>query len=529
MPSTRRLFPLESDLILLTLLAVFAWAPLTHPGFPQTHAGLLPVFNLHDLGRRWGDLAWGPAVGRVHDLWRGEGPFPYYLAAALRALGLDGGDAIKAVGGLAVVVGAWGLYAWARPWLGRGGALLSAVVYAYWPYALAARLVRGAWAEAVWMGLWPLALWALEAAKATGQKRNLATLAFAAALLAWTQAGLAAWAWAALWARLLSWREARARGRVGAALLAGALLGAAGLAPQAVNAGWGGPAPVDFIQHLVYPFQFFLAGWGDGLSVAGWQDMLPLSLGLAAVGLTVVAWVVGPPTAGRDLFLFAVGASVVGLFLASTLAAPLWSTWPTPARTLTYPWQLLGLVGPFLALLAGAAFPALAGRDQRGEEAALRRSALHAGLVAMVVLASYAYLQPRYITLTPPRAPTAILGDHQVMLVDVEVEGALRAGEKIGLTARWQALKPLDKDYSIFVHVVDEKGERWGQHDTQPQGGRYPMTRWRVGEVVEDRYEVLIRADGPADGYRVILGLYDWQTGARLRVGDADHVVITRG
>jgi hypothetical protein len=559
MPSARRLLSIDPYFALLTLLTVFAWAPLAYPGFLQTHAGFLPVFNLYDLEHRLGDFAWWPLVGRTYDLWRGEGPLPCYLAEMLRWLGFGGTGAVKAVLALSIIAGAWGLYGWARPTLGRSGALLASVVYAYWPYALATMLVRGAWAEALWMGLLPLALWALDAACTAGKGHHLILLALAVAALAWTQPGLAAWALVAM-AAYLATAGTRTRGRAWAALTGGVLIGASGLAPQISARGWGGPAPVEFVQHLVYPFQFFLAGWGTGLSVAGWQDTLPLSLGLPAVGLTLIGLVLGGERRPRRYLVFAVAVTIVCLFLASTLSAPLWRIWPAPARTLTYPWQLLGLAGPFLAFLAGAALPALAAQDA-DVGAALRagppgehtgsplpgprypnlfpckregegggdvsfRTALHAGLIALVALAGYTYLQPRYTTLEPDRSPVAILGDNQVMLLDVVLEGRLRAGEKVGLTVHWQALRPLDRDYSIFVHALDEAGERWGQQDTQPQGGAYPMTRWLVGEVVEDRYEVSIRAEGPATGYHLILGLYDWQTGARLRVGDTDHVVV---
>ncbi|MCC7354947.1 MAG: hypothetical protein IT330_14480 [Anaerolineae bacterium] len=565
MPSPRRLLSLDPYFALLILLTVFAWAPLTYPGSLQTHAGFLPVFNLYDLESHLGNPAWWPLVGRGYDLWRGEGPLPYYLAVACRWLGFGGIGAVKLVIALSIVGGAWGVYGWARPTLGRSGALLAATVYAYWPYALATILVRGTWAETVWLGLLPLALWALAAARATGKGGNLIILSLAVAALAWTQPGLAAWALVAMTA-YLAMGEAGMRGRALAALAGGVLLGAVGLAPQISARDWGGPAPVEFAQHFVYPFQFFLAGWGNGLSVAGWQDTLPLSPGMAAVGLALLALILGGLRPARGTLASAAAIAAVCLSLASTLSSPLWKLWPVPARTLTFPWQLLSLAGPFLAFLAGAAFPALVAQDVgrgrarsstlspegRGEgEGRLLssgrpskeefvadweesegggdtsfRTALHAGLVALVVLASYTYLQPRYTTLEPGRAPIAILGDNQVMLLDVRLEGPLRAGEKVALAVHWQALKPIDRDYTIFVHALDEAGERWGQEDTQPQGGKYPMTRWLVGEIVEDRYEVSIRADGPAAGYHLILGLYDWQTGARLRVGDTDHVVV---
>ncbi len=304
MPSPRRFLSLDPYFILLTLLTVFVWAPLAYPGSLQTHAGFLPVFNLYDSEQHLSDPAWWPLVGRTYDLWRGEGPFPYYLAAMLRRCGFGGIGAVKTVMALSIIAGVWGLYGWARPILGRSGALLAAAVYAYWPYALATMLVRGAWAETVWMGLLPLALWALAAARTAGKGQHLILLALAVAALTWTQPGLATWAWVVM-AAYLAIEGTRARGRAGAALVGGMVLGTLGLVPRISARGWGGSAPVEFVQHLVYPFQFFLAGWGTGLSVAGWQDTLPLSLGLAAVGLALMGLVLGGARGPRRDLIFA--------------------------------------------------------------------------------------------------------------------------------------------------------------------------------------------------------------------------------
>jgi hypothetical protein len=39
---------------------------------------------------------------------------------------------------------------------------------------------------------------------------------------------------------------------------------------------------------------------------------------------------------------------------------------------------------------------------------------------------------------------------------------------------------------------------------------------------------VQIDASGPPGSYHLSVGLYDWKTGDRLRVGDEDSVVIGR-
>ena len=60
-------------------------------------------------------------------------------------------------------------------------------------------------------------------------------------------------------------------------------------------------------------------------------------------------------------------------------------------------------------------------------------------------------------------------------------------------------------DYSLAVHVIDQRGQRVAQGDT----GVGP------GAIVPLRSEIDISALPPGD-YELRVALYDWQTGARL-------------
>jgi hypothetical protein len=58
--------------------------------------------------------------------------------------------------------------------------------------------------------------------------------------------------------------------------------------------------------------------------------------------------------------------------------------------------------------------------------------------------------------------------------------------------------------------------------DSPPVGGSRPTTGWRVGELIEDRYGLLIPANVPPGEYTIQVGMYDPATLARLPVIDAD-------
>jgi hypothetical protein len=452
---------------------------------------------------------------------------PYLLAEAVRWLRASGVAAVKAIFGLGLLLGSWGMYTWAKRLLSRRGALLAALLYVCGPYGLATLYLRGELAETLFLGILPWTLWILQRI-VDDSSWSAPLLALAVGLLIWTQAGLGLWSVAVLLAYGLAANRRQWHSNT-SGLLGGLLLGAAGLWSLGAERGIGGTS-IQFGDHFVYPFQLLSGAWGRGVSVPGWQDDFPLQIGLVATGLALLAlfWLAATPgarrqpTGARPLWTSA-GLCLVLTFLTSTWAAPLWRVpgLAQASRALTTPWQLLGLVGPFLALLGGAA--ATLGLERMDDRQGLP---LWAALLALTLLSSVPYLQPLTTRYQPAAAPQAVLGDNELLLLDAQVEGALRPGEKVQITARWQPVRPLAQDYTVFVHALDGSDNRWGQQDTKPQGGEYPTSEWQVGEIVEDRYELRIARDGPAEGYHLSLGLYDWQTGDRMRVGDDDKVII---
>jgi 4-amino-4-deoxy-L-arabinose transferase-like glycosyltransferase len=98
-------------------------------------------------------------------------------------------------------------------------------------------------------------------------------------------------------------------------------------------------------------------------------------------------------------------------------------------------------------------------------------------------------------------------------------------GETVNVTLYWQALAPLGKDYTAFVHLLGEHnpvtdGPLWAGHDGQPDGGHYPTTRWQPGEVILDVHPLAIPPDAPPGEYKLEVGLYFLETMERLPVED---------
>ena len=535
---------LDLNLILLFLLTIFAFAPLTYPGFFQSHSGFLPIYNLYDLEIHFGDFSWAPTVGCWYDFLRGEGVLPYYVAELFRWLGASGAEAIRWSYGLSFVLSAWAMYGWAKRLWGGKAALIAAVVYTYLPYHLAVVYARGALAEAWAFVGFPLLLWSLHnlvTEEAESKRyRHAVTSALLCVALFLTHVGLTL----CLILLAMAWVLVGQPGRVPArkmgwpllALAAGLVLGLLALVPTIFKHGFSLVPSVDFYQHFVYPFQLFSAAWGYGASVEGWQDAMPLQLGLVPVGLAIVSVIlIARSDANRRLrrtLLFWQLATLVLVALVLSPTALLWRVTGL-SHLLSYPWQLLGLIGLTTSLLAGS----IVALDQR-----LAAFPLRAGLVALAVLASYSYLSPRFIDFSidftplakdshvydmePVGLPVAILGDNQIALLDYRMEGPPRHGATVRLNVLWQALKPLGADYTVFVHAVDGEGAIWGQRDTEPQEGEYLTTEWGLGEIVQDRYELQIDLAGPREGYQLVVGMYASETGERLKMPDGTTEVI---
>jgi len=101
----------------------------------------------------------------------------------------------------------------------------------------------------------------------------------------------------------------------------------------------------------------------------------------------------------------------------------------------------------------------------------------------------------------------------------------LAAGDIAQVSLFWQVDRTPVKRYKIFVHVLDEANHIVGQHDSEPGGGARLTTLWSPGVLIADHIGVAIHPATPPGAYRVEVGLYDAETGRRLKApGGATQV-----
>ncbi len=125
------------------------------------------------------------------------------------------------------------------------------------------------------------------------------------------------------------------------------------------------------------------------------------------------------------------------------------------------------------------------------------------------------YASPRAeatLTLTPADYP---LGE-RIRLVGYALSSRqVTPGDILEVALLWQTDAPLSsaENYTVFVQVLDQANHVVGQRDARPVS---PTPDGPVGKPVTDRHGVFIEPGTPPGPHRLIVGLYDSQTGQRL-------------
>jgi hypothetical protein len=136
-----------------------------------------------------------------------------------------------------------------------------------------------------------------------------------------------------------------------------------------------------------------------------------------------------------------------------------------------------------------------------------------------------ATLQVGEITVPSPATPTGITFGGQIRLngYDLVCSDELLACD-LGL--HWQALEAMDRNYTVFVHLVGPEDDIADQDDAPPGDAFFPTSTWLPGDIVLDEHHLEIPAAGQPGDYRLIVGLYDQPSGDRLLANDSEGLSL---
>lgn len=158
-------------------------------------------------------------------------------------------------------------------------------------------------------------------------------------------------------------------------------------------------------------------------------------------------------------------------------------------------------------------------------------------LLLVAAAAPFLWIRPAYAV--EPAAELSSLqpvdvtfgGDMRLVAFDVAAPQPLYPGDFVDVTLAWEALAPMDRDWSVFVHLNDPVLETpLAQRDMYPGQGLLPTRLLRPRQQVVDRYRLRVPASAPAPGeLQVVAGLYDYHspTGERLPTEQGDTVQLS--
>ncbi len=252
------------------------------------------------------------------------------------------------------------------------------------------------------------------------------------------------------------------------------------------------------------------------------------------------------PDALYTLFTAISAAALIGLALRwwrerRHAAYGLLVLWTAVFLTELIAWALLRSIQARLFL---PAMPALAILATRGLGAllpsTLRRPAAVVALTALGLLAAatpWWVIRPAYavpgalteaqIQAIPQRVDASYAGVMTLLGYRLE-PAALEPGDDVRLTLYWRVDQPMDRVWSVYVHVVDDAGLLVAQRDQYPGMGAVRTTDLTVGQTLADEYLIEIPETTYAPTSLALeVGLYDAANGERLPViaGD-DHMTF---
>ncbi|MBN1313217.1 MAG: glycosyltransferase family 39 protein [Anaerolineae bacterium] len=110
-------------------------------------------------------------------------------------------------------------------------------------------------------------------------------------------------------------------------------------------------------------------------------------------------------------------------------------------------------------------------------------------------------------------------------LVDYQIDRlTARPDEKISLWLDWRTLRPLDQDYAVYVHLLEDNTILHGQTDRDPAhlGRPVPTTFWAVDVLIYDTCTLTVNKDTPPGEYQLKVGFYSRIDGTRMPVPLSD-------
>jgi hypothetical protein len=96
----------------------------------------------------------------------------------------------------------------------------------------------------------------------------------------------------------------------------------------------------------------------------------------------------------------------------------------------------------------------------------------------------------------------------------------------VHVTLHWQSQAAMDRDYTVFVHLVGPDGTIVAQDDAPPGDPFFPTSTWLPGDFVNGPHQLALPANTPPGDYTLLVGLYHQPTAERLQAVDSSGLPL---
>lgn len=454
---------------LTLLLSLPVLGPLLQPGYYWgAHDARHSVYYLHQFNQAIQEGIWYPrwtpdlAFGYGYPLFNIYGPLSTYAGQVFVLAGLDIVTAVKIVFGLSAVLSGLTMYFFVRRLLNPAAGLIAALTYVYIPYHIFDLYVRAALAESVGFIFVPLVLWGFYEVVTRPRLITILWASVAYAGLMFTSNLLALMFTPILGlyvAVMIVWQffspvaknEAKAEAKATTIanhqpsppnsqlhklqefyklyklknFTTAILSGFPPLFTLLLGLGLSGifwlPAIVEyqfvrvdqwvggrfaFGDDFVDVFQLFSPKWGFGASIPGPNDDAGFQIGLVAIILFVLSFIIVPkltePLTKRTLYFFQT-MTLILIFLTTPVSTLIWEILPLSSFA-QFPWRILVIIAPFISILAGSILASLQSpvSNPQSPISNLLPTLL---LSTLIILASYPYIKAEVRDPKPTEGP----------------------------------------------------------------------------------------------------------------------------
>jgi hypothetical protein len=123
--------------------------------------------------------------------------------------------------------------------------------------------------------------------------------------------------------------------------------------------------------------------------------------------------------------------------------------------------------------------------------------------------------------------PQAVVFANGIQLLGYDLDSSsARSGNTLHLKLYWQTEQPIDRSWTVFTHLLDDRDQIHAQQDGIPGGASRPTTTWAPGETIADAHDLVVQPGTQSGSERVEIGLYDAATGARLKTASGEDRVL---